>query len=272
MVTHEFRTFPTDDGDLAVEIVGTSAGERPLIVCLPGMGDLRSGYRHLVPLLTAEGFRVALVDLPGHGDSAAGAVPSQRRIAAHVVEIVRALGGRAIVVGHSYTPDSALLATQLAPELVVGAVCIGPWAGAPVTRGVGALLASTVARSPLLWGVFLRSLHRIRPADLDEHVLAIRRSLRRPNGTATIVRMAGGAGKDAIDARDTQVAPTIVVMGERDPDFRDPLAEAEAFASPFGGDVRMVPGAGHYPHAETPATVAELIIELAARHPAATDA
>lgn len=265
MTERDLIRFATADGDLVVETLGTATGERPLVICLPGMGDLRSAYRHLAPPLVERGFRVALVDLPGHGDSTAGAIPSQRRIAEHVASIARELGGPAIVIGHSYTPDAALLATQLAPELVLGAMCIGPWAGAPKQTGPGVALARAVARSPRLWGMFYRSLHRLAPDDLREHVAAIRRSMRRPDGPATVVRMAGGIGKDAIDARTTQTAPTLVVMGERDPDFRDPRAEAEAFVAPFAGEVRMVPRAGHYPHAETPTFVADLVDELAAR-------
>src|SRR5512140_2172703 len=45
------------------------AGAGPLIVCTPGMGDLRSSYRFLAPALVAAGYRVATMDLRGHGDS-----------------------------------------------------------------------------------------------------------------------------------------------------------------------------------------------------------
>ena len=44
-------------------------GDGPLVVCLPGMGDLRASFRHLAPALAAAGFRVATMDLRGHGDS-----------------------------------------------------------------------------------------------------------------------------------------------------------------------------------------------------------
>src|ERR1035438_4053398 len=45
------------------------AGTGPLLVLVPGMGDLRAGYRFLVPALRAAGYRVACTDLRGHGDS-----------------------------------------------------------------------------------------------------------------------------------------------------------------------------------------------------------
>ena len=41
-------------GTLAYDDTGTG----PLVVCVPGMGDIRSTYRFSTPLLTAAGYRV----------------------------------------------------------------------------------------------------------------------------------------------------------------------------------------------------------------------
>ena len=54
-------------------------GDGPLVVCLPGMGELRSSYRFTVPALAAGGFRVATMDLRGHGDSDATFTRVRRR-------------------------------------------------------------------------------------------------------------------------------------------------------------------------------------------------
>ena len=45
------------------------AGDGPLAVLVPGMGDLRAAYRFLSPALRDAGWRVACTDLRGHGDS-----------------------------------------------------------------------------------------------------------------------------------------------------------------------------------------------------------
>jgi len=42
----------------------------------------------------------------------------------------------------------------------------------------------------------------------------------------------------------------LVVMGEKDPDFKDPAAEAAFIGERLGATVVMVPGTGHYPHAQ----------------------
>jgi alpha-beta hydrolase superfamily lysophospholipase len=46
------------------------AGDGSLVVLVPGMGDLRAGYRFLAPALRAAGYRVTCTDLRGHGDLA----------------------------------------------------------------------------------------------------------------------------------------------------------------------------------------------------------
>src|SRR6204780_2148665 len=44
-------------------------GHGPLVVLSPGMADIRSTYRFLAPLIANAGYRVASVDLRGHGES-----------------------------------------------------------------------------------------------------------------------------------------------------------------------------------------------------------
>jgi len=47
-------------------------------------------------------------------------------------------------------------------------------------------------------------------------------------------------------------ARVLVVMGSRDPDFADAAAEARLVAERLHGELVLVEGAGHYPHAEVP--------------------
>jgi pimeloyl-ACP methyl ester carboxylesterase len=74
------------------------------------------------------------------------------------------------------------------------------------------------------------------------------------------------APKDASEARLAQVkAPSLVLMGTRDPDFPQPEAEAQWVAEQVKGQYRMIEGAGHYPHAEFPEPTAALILEFFSR-------
>jgi pimeloyl-ACP methyl ester carboxylesterase len=54
--------------------------------------------------------------------------------------------------------------------------------------------------------------------------------------------------------------PALVVMGANDPDFPDPVAEAQLVAGRLPGTVAMIDQAGHYPQAEYPAETAAAIL------------
>ena len=62
--------------------------------------------------------------------------------------------------------------------------------------------------------------------------------------------------------------PVLVVMGRGDPDWPGPQAEAAAIVGllPAGlGRYEMIEHAGHYPHAEYPERVADVILPFLAR-------
>jgi pimeloyl-ACP methyl ester carboxylesterase len=48
-------------------------------------------------------------------------------------------------------------------------------------------------------------------------------------------------------------------MGECDPDFPDPAAEAHTVAERINGESMIVPHAGHYPQAEYPEIVSPAV-------------
>ena len=100
-------------GSIAYE----SAGSGPLVVLVPGMGDLRSTYRFLAPALVEHGYRVVVTDLRGHGDSDAtfgsyGDVDT----AGDILALVDRLGGPAIVVGNSMGAGAAVVAAAERPD------------------------------------------------------------------------------------------------------------------------------------------------------------
>jgi pimeloyl-ACP methyl ester carboxylesterase len=69
-----------------------------------------------------------------------------------------------------------------------------------------------------------------------------------------------------VEARLTQLrVPALVVMGDQDPDFSDPAAEAAWIASTLSGAVVMVPEAGHYPQSQQPEIVSAAVIAFLAQ-------
>jgi pimeloyl-ACP methyl ester carboxylesterase len=253
------------EGRIAYDVTGRG----PLVVCAPGMGDLRSVYRFLAPRLADAGHRVATMDLRGHGESDA-TFGSYDAVATgtDLIALVGRLGGPAVLVGNSMSAGGAVWAAAERPELVAGLVLIGPFVRqVPVGRLKELMFRLAMARpwGPSVWNGYYRKLYPGRPPeDLGEHRARIRESMRR-SGHARAFVATTHTSHAPVEARLVEVhRPTLVVMGERDPDFPDPAAEAHLVMDRLGGRVLLVRGAGHYPQAEYPEVVTPAILEFLA--------
>src|SRR5690348_4035987 len=216
------------EGRIGYEVTG----DGPLVVCLPGMGELRSVYRYTVPALADAGFRVATFDLRGHGDSDA-TFSSYDDVAAgtDVIALIEHLGGPAVVLGNSMGAGAGVWAAAQRPELVAGLALIGPFVRNgqinPLMQfAFRALMSRPWARSA--WLAYLPKLYPSRkPADLREHLQEIRESMRRPGHLKAFVATTRTSHAPA-EQRLSEIAgrPALVVMGEKDSDFADAAAEA----------------------------------------------
>jgi pimeloyl-ACP methyl ester carboxylesterase len=252
------------EGRLAYDV----AGEGALVVCLPAMGELRSSYRHLTPLLVEAGFRVATLDLRGHGDSdATFTAYDDVALASDTLTLVDELGGAAYLIGNSMGAGAAVIAAADRPTAVLGLVLVGPF----VRNPPGGALATMLFRLALVkpWGpaafmsYYPKWVPGVRPDGYDEHVAAVRENLRRPGHWKAFVRTTHTTHAPA-EARLGQVrAPAVVVMGTDDVDWKDPAAEAAWVGERLGAEVLMAPGVGHYPQQQAPALVTEALLGLA---------
>jgi pimeloyl-ACP methyl ester carboxylesterase len=233
------------------------AGEGPLVVLVPGMGDLRTGYRFLAPALRTAGYRVARTDLRGHGDSdATFSSYGDEQTADDVAALISELGGPAVIVGNSMAAGSAVLAAAQRPGLVSGLVLVGPFVRNPVV-GAGRRVLLRVAMAPLWaaisWKSYLPKLYAGRRRLATTWSRYSPKSAGRRPGYARAFSLTTRTSHEAAEARLAEItAPALIVMGEQDPDFPDPRTEADWIASAFHGQVVMVPEAGHYPQSQRP--------------------
>jgi pimeloyl-ACP methyl ester carboxylesterase len=247
-------------GTLAYDV----AGDGPLVICLPGLGELRSAYRELRPRLVAAGWRVATVDLRGHGGSSVGwDAYGADAMGADLVALIEELGPRALLVGNSYGAGPAVWAGAERPDLVAGLVLTGPFVREQKLRPALRLAMKAMFMGPwrvAAWDGFYGSLFRAGvPADHAAHRARLRANLREPGRFGALQAMLNRSDA-AIEARLARVSvPSLVVMGSADPDFRDPRAEADAVAEALRGRAEIMAGVGHYPHLEVPDQLAERI-------------
>lgn len=259
--SHETLYLTRPEGRIGYEV----DGHGPLVVLVPGMGDLRSAYRFLAPALVAEGFRVASVDLRGHGDSDTTFTSyGDAETSSDVVVLIEELGAPAFVIGNSMSAGSAVMAAARRPELVSGLVLVGPFVRNGAVTAMQKIVLRT-AMAPLwaaaAWKAYLPKLYAgRRPVDFDEHRHDVVASLRRP-GYAKAFSLTTRTDHGPAEASLPMVsAPTLVVMGEQDPDFPDPAAEASWLAEALHGEVLMVADAGHYPQSQQPELVTSAVV------------
>ena len=243
------------------------AGHGPLVVLVPGMGDLRGTYRFLAPTLRASGYRVACTDLRGHGDSDPTFTSyGDPETAGDITALIEALGGPAVIVGNSMAAGAAVLVAADRPDLVAGLVLIGPFVRNGGTGAVQRLLLRMAMARPWAatsWKSYLPKLYAgRRPEDFDAYRNTVVGSLRRP-GYAKAFSLTTRTSHDPAEARLADVStPTMVIMGTQDPDFPEPADEATWIGHALSGEVVMVPEAGHYPQSQQPGPTSEAILRF----------
>lgn len=251
------------DGKISYDDQGTG----PLVVCLPSLGDMRAEYRFLAPQLVQAGFRVVRMDLRGLGDSSTRfADYSVASVGADLLALIHSLdAGPAFVVGTSMAAGAAVWASVEQPRSIAGLLLIGPAVHGEVSGPNRLLYSLLFSRpwGPALWNSYYKTLYPTRkPDDFGAYTAALQSNLREPGRIEAVLRSML-ASKSASEQRLAQVnVPARVIMGSKDPDFKQPEEEARWVADRIKATYHMVEGAGHYPHAEMPEITAPLVIDF----------
>jgi pimeloyl-ACP methyl ester carboxylesterase len=263
------RHVPVDGGTIAYEDGG---GDGPVVLCLPSLGDVRQEYRLLAPRLRDAGLRVLVADLRGHGDSSTGFSSwGPEAIGADALAVLEHAGvARATIVGCSIAAGAAVWAAAEEPQRVAGLVLIGAFThDMPADKWFRPLAGLMFARpwGPSLWAAFYaRNYGSLAPGDFAEYRRALKAHLGEPGRIEAVVRMVR-ASKQGVEVRLPSVkARALVLYGEKDLDFPDPAREAAWLKGALGGpsEVTLLPGLGHYPHAQNPDAVAKMVAAHAA--------
>ncbi|KIH92816.1 hypothetical protein SPBR_03122 [Sporothrix brasiliensis 5110] len=266
-----------DGGKLAVETRGPA--NAPLVVCSPGLGDTRDAYYNVADQLVAAGYRVALVDLRGQGDASTGfGSYGDSETASDLIKVVETLapgGGRAVLAGASMSGGAATIAAGQRPDLVAGVVLLGAFLR---NGSAGAVLRF------IMYLLFLRpwgpSMWKMYAATLWPGLGPDGAKARAARSTRLLTRKADAASSGSTESRwaafqslmgtidhDKDVAPwlpkvktqpALVVVGDKDPDWSQPVEEAAWVASQFAAGATttlVVEGVGHAPQYEKPDVV-----------------
>jgi pimeloyl-ACP methyl ester carboxylesterase len=261
------RYLDRGEGRIGYEVRGPD--DAPLVVCAPGMGDLRQLYRFNVPVLLEAGYRVATMDLRGQGDSDTTFSRFEDfATASDLIALIEHLGGPALLYANSMSSAASVVAAAQRPDLVAGLVLTGAFIrNQPTSKAVESLMRLALRRpwGPGVWISYYASLYKARkPADFADYKRTLRASMKRPGRWTAFQTLVGQLTHADVEPYADQVkAPALVVMGTNDPDFKDPAAEAELVAERLGGEAMLVDGAGHYPMTEFPEVVNPKVVAFA---------
>ncbi len=246
-------------------------GDGALVVCVPSMGDVRGEYRFLAPRLAQAGYHVVTMDVRGHGESSTTWDDfSVAGVGSDILALIRHLNaGPAVVIGDSMAAGATVWAAAEAPELLAGAILVGPFVRSEPSLFTSLLFGALFSRpwGPTLWQWYYKTLYPSRkPEDFAEYGRKLRKNLAEPGRLEALQKMLA-ASKSASEQRLAHVkAPVLVLMGAKDPDFKAPEVEARWVAEKVNAQLHMIEGAGHYPHAEMPEVVAPLVLAFLAQH------
>jgi pimeloyl-ACP methyl ester carboxylesterase len=280
-----FRAIEIRQGE-SLSIAESGKGEKA-IVLVPGLFGSIFSYRHVIPLLTARGYRTVAVEPLGVGDSGRprDADYSLTAQADRIAEVMAALQiESAVLVGHGVSASMVLRVAYRHPQRVRGLVLIE---GGPTETAVTPSFRRAMKLAPLLKLLgkgFIRGRVRgqlkERAADprwvTDEIVDGYTRGAARDLGATfhVLKRMGDPKEPELLTPRLHEIRCRVVLLlGAAPHDGAPPAAHLELLSRRLPAfNVERIPDAGYFIFEERPEAVAAAIVGLIGAdppHPAA---
>jgi len=273
LVDRQTRSATPRDGGYLIETGELAAnvklvGNGPAVVLIHGFGAAIDWWDTITPALAAN-HRVLMVDLIGHGGTAAPASGySIKRQAALIAAVLDKLGiDRAAIIGHSMGGEVATALAEAHPNRIAALVLIDASSTAVgrynvltelyLTPAIGELLARFRQKSVLRMGLRQGFAPGFKVPDnfIDDLRQLTYTALRAAHNESVAYRAAKSL--NARLAAITPVPPLLAIFGSRD--ALVPADSAALLARVPGAKIATLRGVGHSPMVEAPAATAGLI-------------
>jgi pimeloyl-ACP methyl ester carboxylesterase len=262
----------------------------PTVLLLHGFLEHAHGWDLVAPRIAASGYRVFALDWRGHGDSdwvGPGGYYHFPDYAADLAGVVRALGGRAALVGHSMGAGAAVLYAGTEPTAVTALACVD-------ALGPPDMNPADVPNRYAAWIADLaKSATRERPRlTLADAAARLRERFPRFSDDVAAhmalhgTRAENGARVWKFDPLHQTTAPTPYYVAQARPFWQRiacPVLYVAGAESPYRlgpGDETdrlitlraekvVLAGVAHHPHLEAPERLAEVLVAFLGRSPCA---
>jgi len=263
-----------EDGRISFDDTGDTNTniDKPVLIGVPGIGDLRGQYRFLKNLFLQNDYRFVSMDLRGLGDSTVQNWKnfSAQSVGEDIVDLIAQLkidsARGCIILGNSMASAAAVWCAAELPEIVKGIVLFGPFVRDPPMNFLVRWLLKLLFGGPwgaAIWSMYYRSSYKTNiPEDMRIYQQKLKQNLNEPGRYHAMYSSLFAPKQSCTDRIQEINIPVLVFMGEKDGDFSNPKAEVEWIQSNFPKDTveaHMIAGAGHYPHVEYPTEIAQKI-------------
>lgn len=268
LLKHDSSSISQYKRDGKISFLESGKNNNKAFLLLPGIGETKEGYSELIEILSKSG-KVFALDLRGQGESSIDFEEfSALAVALDAIQFIDEIKkdkqlGKFTIVGSSLSSASAVYIGSERPDLVEKIVLSGPFVrDHEMSFSIRAMIW-TGFRGPWgarVWSDYYKDLHiGNKPNDLEEHANYLKTNLKE-NGRLQILRKYLFSSKKGCEEKlDSIKVPVEIVMGGKDPDFKDPKEEAEWIANITRGRIHIFEEAGHYPHREEPKRFSEII-------------
>jgi len=257
------RRFVELDGRRVSYLTAGDSAAAPAILLIHGSGvSAGSWVNQLRGLLTA--FRVAAIDLPGHGKSDPIPQASVEGYAETVAEFLEALGsGPVLVVGHSLGGAIAIALAAQRPHAVTGLVLLASCAKLPWADSSWGRLLPYVP-GPLWKTFFISTAQKLLFAPgVPGHVVSLGMQELRSCRAETILKDLQAAKAMDLTQQATGLdVPTLILCGSQDR-LTPPALSADLKGLIPGSRLSLIEEAGHMLLLEVPTRVNEEVLNFA---------
>ncbi len=238
-----------------------------ILVFLPGIGDLKENYLDLANEMLDEATIYAL-DLRGLGESSVnfesyGADETGKDLAFFLEQMDLK---NVTIVSNSMSSASSIYAASRLNDRVSSIVLTGPFVR---DEELGLFLKSAIGLmfsgpwGPSMFKSFYKDLYPVnKPSDLESHSNRIKENLEKEGRLKAVRSMFYARKPESFKSIQNLKSKVIIVIGDKDPDYDDPLKEAEDLAKLTNGKYYLFENCGHYPYKEEPKKLRKILLEL----------